>query len=114
MPLGTAYRPLKGSKHPHPREHKKLHPTDAAEQLTITLMIRRKQAHPKLKPEAVIADQRSRPSRDVFAAAHGAEPRELDAVAAFAKAAGLDVLETDVARRWVIVRRLRRCDQQGF
>jgi kumamolisin len=104
MALGITYRPLKGSNHPHPREHNKLHPTDTAEQLTITLMIRRKQGHPKLKPEAVIVDQKSRPSRDAFAAAHGADPRELEAVAAFAKSAGFDVLETDAARRSVIVR----------
>ena len=104
MALSTAFRSLKGSQHPHPKEYKKLHPTDAAEKLTVTLMLRRKPGHTKLAPEMVTTDEKGRPSRDAFATAHGAEPRELDAVVAFAKAAGLDVLQTDAARRTVIVR----------
>ena len=102
MASSTAYRSLKGSKHPHPSEHKKLHSTDGAELLTVTLMLRRKAGHDKPRPEAMTANRRSRPSRDVFASAHGAEPGELDAVTAFAKAAGLNVLDVDAARRSVI------------
>jgi kumamolisin len=104
MALGTTYRSLKGSRHPHPRDHSKLHPTDAAEQLTVTLILRRRQGHPAVKPAALSVDRRPRPTRDHFAAAYGADPQELDAVAAFAKAAGLEVLETDAVRRSVIAR----------
>src|SRR5271154_82938 len=104
MAPAVAYRSLAGSTHPHPREHTKLRPTDGGEQLTVTLMLRRRPGHAKLKPEAIVADRRLRPSRDVFAASRGAEPSELEAVTAFAKAAGLDVLEADAALRSVIVR----------
>src|SRR5580704_6017674 len=98
------YRPLAGSQHPHPKEYKKLHPTDPAEQLTVTLILRRKPGHTRLTPRTVIIDKKTRPTHDAFAAAHGAEPHELDAVVAFAKTAGLDVLQTDAARRSVVVR----------
>jgi kumamolisin len=104
MPSSTAYRSLKGSKHPHPQEYKKLNRTDDGEEVTVTLLLRRKPGHVKLKPEDIIANRGLRPSRDTFAAARGAESSELNAVAAFAKAAGLDVLETDAARRSVVVR----------
>jgi kumamolisin len=84
--------------------HKKLRPTDGSEQLTLTLMLRRKPGHAKAKPEEMIANRTPRPSREAFAQAHGAEPSELEAVESFAKAANLDVLEVDAARRSVIVR----------
>jgi kumamolisin len=67
-------------------------------------MLRRKPGHTKLAPEMATTEKKGRPSRDAFATVHGAEPRELDAVVAFATAAGLDVLQTDAARRTVIVR----------
>jgi kumamolisin len=104
MSSHNTYRPLKGSQHPHPKEYKKLHPTDPAEQLTVTLILRRNSGHTRLTPRTVIIDKKMRPSHDAFAAAHGAEPHELDAVVAFAKTAGLDVLQTDAARRSVVVR----------
>jgi kumamolisin len=104
MALGIAYRSLRGSQHPHPKDHRKLHPTDGAEPLTITLLLRRRHDHPEVKPEAVTVGHGSRPTRGHFAAAYGADPGELAAVAAFAKAAGLEILETDVVRRSLVAR----------
>jgi kumamolisin len=104
MASSTTYRSLKGSKHPHPQEYKKLHPTDAGEQLTVTLLLRRNPSHTKLRPESMIADRGSRPPREAFAEARGAVPSELEAVANFAKEAGLEVVEADAARRSVVVR----------
>jgi kumamolisin len=104
MALSTTYRTLKGSKHPHPREHQKLRPTAGAELITVTLMLRRKPDDSRPRPDAVIADGTSRPTHDVFTSAYGADPAELNAVAGFAKGAGLDVLETDAAKRSIIVR----------
>jgi kumamolisin len=104
MASSISYRSLKGSEHPHPHEHKKLHPTDGGEQLTVTMLLRRKPGHAKLKPGAMVADRGTRPSREEFAAARGAEPSELKAVTDFAKKADLEVVETDPARRSVVVR----------
>jgi kumamolisin len=104
MALSTAYRTLVGSKHPHPKQYQKLQATAGSEQLTVTLLLRRKPGRAPLRPDAVMADRTSRPTPDAFAAAHGADPNELSAVAAFAKDAGLDVLESDAAKRSVIVR----------
>ncbi|RXH16671.1 peptidase S53 [Bradyrhizobium guangzhouense] len=104
MASPVSYAALAGSAHPHPQEHTKLRPTDAGEQLTVTLMLRRKPGHVKLKPEAMVADSKARPSRDAFAATRGADPSELEKVVAAVKAADLDVLEADAARRSVVVR----------
>jgi kumamolisin len=100
----SGYRYLEGSIHPHPRDHVKLHPTDADESVTVTLMLRRKGRRAMASPDALVVNRKPRPQREEFAAAHGADPAELDAVVAFAKSAGLDVLESDSARRSVIAR----------
>jgi len=100
----SGYRYLEGSIHPHPRDHVKLRATADGEPVTVTLMLRRKARHTIPSPDALVVDSKPRPQREAFAAAHGADPAELDAVAAFAKSAGLEVLESDSARRSVIVR----------
>jgi kumamolisin len=56
-----------------------------------------------MQPERAAAGA-PRPTRDAFASQRGADPKELDAVAAFAKDNGMKVLESDAARRSVIVR----------
>jgi kumamolisin len=56
-----------------------------------------------MQPEHMLAGA-PRPTREAFANQRGADPEELDAVAAFAKNNGMKVLETDAARRSVIVR----------
>jgi kumamolisin len=114
MAISPAYRSLKGSRHPHPSDHKKLSATSGTEQVTVTLMLRRKPGHAKPRPEAMTPNKAPRPSREAFAAAHGAEPKELDAVVAFAKAAGLNVLETNAARRSVVVHGPAAAVNQAF
>ena len=54
MASSVAYSSLPGSTHPHPPEHKKLHPTDGSEELTVTLLLRRKGGPKKLKPSAML------------------------------------------------------------
>jgi kumamolisin len=97
------YLPLKGSEHSHPSDFKKLRATDAAQQLTVTLLLRRKPGHTALNTQHMVAAASPRPQREAFAAERGAAANEMDAVVAFAKAAGLQVIEADVARRTVIV-----------
>jgi len=103
MATSAAFVSLPGSEHPHPVDSRKLQPTDAAQQLTVTILLRRNQSHTPTKPEEVFAKPSARPTRKAFAAAHGAEQGEIDAVVNFAKQAGLQVVDTDPARRSVIV-----------
>ena len=103
MTSSVAYRSLKGSEHPHPADHKKLSRTSGSEEVTITLLLRRKPGHAAMQPERAAAAA-PRPTREAFANQRGADPKELDAVAAFAKANGMKVVETDAARRSVIIR----------
>ena len=103
MATSSAHRLLQGSEHPQPKGFKKLQPTDGAQELTVTLMLRRHPDHTPVKPEQVIARPSSRPTREAFAKAHGAAQNEIDAVVSFARDAGLQVVDADVARRAVIV-----------
>jgi kumamolisin len=102
MAVPSNYVAIKGSIHPHPKDHQKLGPTANADQLTVTLLLRRKASASK-QPEIVAAGA-PRPTRDQFVEARGADQAEIDKVAAFAKSAGLQVLESDPARRSVVVR----------
>ena len=103
MATSSAHRLLQGSEHPQPKGFKKLQATDGAQELTVTLMLRRHQGHTPVTPKEVIARPSSRPTREAFAKAHGAAQNEIDAVVNFAKEAGLQVVDADVARRSVIV-----------
>jgi kumamolisin len=95
------YVPLKDSVHPHPPEHRDIAPTDGAQELTVTIMLRRRGGQARREPQASTA---ARPTREAFAAARGADPAEIAEVEAFAKEAGLEVVESDAARRTVIVK----------
>ncbi len=54
MATSSAHRLLQGSEHPQPKGFKKLQPTDGAQELTVTLMLRRHQGHTQVTPEEVI------------------------------------------------------------
>ena len=98
----SKYVEIKGSFHPHPRDHQKLGPSKGSDEVTVTLMLRRKDSGAK---HAEIVDRGApRPTREQFISARGADQGELDKVADFAKASGLDVIETDAARRSVVVK----------
>jgi kumamolisin len=118
MAPSPAYRMLKGSEHPHPAGHTKLKPTDGADTLTVTLLLRRKQGDAKPAhggAGGAAADTGlARPTRDAFAVQHGADPKELEAVKTFATAEGLSVIEADAARRSVIVRGTVQAMNQAF
>jgi len=93
---------LKGSVHPHPKNHKKIGPAKGSEELTVTLMLRRKPSGSK-RPQ-IVDRTAPRPSREDFVGARGADKGELKQVVDFAEAAGLKVMEQDEARRSVVVR----------
>jgi kumamolisin len=118
MASSSAYRSLKGSEHPHPAGYTKLKPTDSAEELTVTLLLRRRQGDAEPTPDeagvTVNGKRLARPTRESFAARHGADPKELEAVKAFAVAEGLSVTEADAARRSVIVRGTVKAMDKAF
>jgi kumamolisin len=101
-----AYDILKGSEHEHPPAHKDLNASAPGQPVTVTLILRRRGgakalglgdfAKPHQRPELL--------SRAEFAASHGADPKDIAAVETFAKSHGLDVVESDPARRSVVVR----------
>jgi kumamolisin len=108
MPPPQDHTLLHGSEHPHPADHKHLGPAAGTEHATVTLILRRRDDGPKLRgldDFAVGSGPPPKPlSRAEFAAAHGADPKELDQVAAYARAHGLHIVETNQARRSVVVR----------
>jgi kumamolisin len=106
MPRG--YTTLTGSRHPHPKSHRKLGLTDPEQELTVTLLLRRRRGGGKLKALAdfckAAGTLHKAPSRTDFANTGGADPKDLKTVATFARTAGLTVLSSHKARRTVIVR----------
>jgi len=107
------YEVLEGSEHRHPPEHTERSATAPGELITVTLIVRRR-AGSRLRG---LSDYSARPeplSRAAFAATHGAEPRDLSAVEAFARANGLQVLASDSARRSVVVRGTARAIDGAF
>jgi kumamolisin len=82
-------------------------PVDAAETITVTVIVRRRPGSRPMTVQEFTStprSQRRRLSREEFAATHGAAPEELEIVAAFARSQGLEVIESDSARRSVEVR----------
>jgi kumamolisin len=102
------YQALQGSERAQPDENKLAEPAGASELVDVTLIVRRS---PHAPPRPGIEDlfaagisRRPKLSREEFAAAYGALQEELDRVAAFARSHGLEVTETNKARRSVEVR----------
>ena len=90
-----------------PSEAHALGPSDPDEPMTVTLTIRPRHPGPtdaELEAQAStpIAG-RAYPSREAFAQAHGADPADLQKVEAFARRHGLNVAESDAARRRVVL-----------
>jgi len=102
------YQPVKGSEYLHPKDHKQLDRTAANEMGTVTLVLRRRPDGQKLRALKDFSAAAKKPAktadRSNFAAAHGADPKDLDQVAAFARANHLEVMQTHAARRSVVVR----------
>jgi kumamolisin len=108
MDLPHTYKPVTGTGHTHPDSHKALKPTADDTPVTVTLIVRRRPDGPKLpQAEEMTAHVRighKRLSHGEFAASYGADPKELEEVAHFAHSHKLEVVETHLARRSVVVR----------
>jgi kumamolisin len=103
-----AYKAIPGSSHIIPKGHKRLRATPASEQLTVTVILRRRTDGKRLlegKDFAAKARTTRAPvDRALFAAEHGADPGEIEQLTTFAKANGLTVVETNPAARSVVLR----------
>jgi kumamolisin len=111
MALPSNYKSVSGTDHSHPQDHRVVKATATDSPVTATIIVRRRSAQPgdpKLRAlddfTAEARAPRKQLSRSDFLAAHGADPKELDQVAAFAKENGLEVVQSDPARRSVVVR----------
>ena len=118
MDLQQSYKPVTGTGPIRPESHKLVQLTTASALITVTLIVRRRLDGPALPKAEDVTTQfhagRKRITREEFAAAHGADPKELAEVAQFARAHGLEVLETHVARRSVVVRGTAGAINQAF
>jgi kumamolisin len=107
MASSQGYTQLKASEHQHPARHKILNPSAGHETVTVTMIVRRKQGSPKMHTLEDYSAKRgaggATTTHATFAGDHGADPKELDQVAAFARSHGLTVVESNPGRRSVVV-----------
>ncbi len=97
---------LKGSNRQALPGARTLAPTDAAERLEVSVLVRRRAAAAmRSRVTSMAAGNRTQPymSREEFATAHGADAADLAAVRKFAVGQGLAVLLEHAARRTVIL-----------
>jgi kumamolisin len=108
MALPQDYKPITGTEQIRPTSDKLLNPTASTDEVTATLILRRRKSGKEMPKVEDFSPQvraaRSPLSRAAFAQQHGADPNEMAAVESFAKAHGLEVVESHPARRSVVVR----------
>jgi kumamolisin len=97
---------LRGSERKALPGAKSLAPADPAERLEVSVLVRRR-AHQDFAARVTALSSSSSPgpylSREEFARKHGADPADLAAVAKFAAAHGLQVVQQHAARRTVVL-----------
>jgi kumamolisin len=99
--------PIPGSEPPSRLNAKVAGPANANENITVTVKLRAKDEKAGLarleKISAQMAGERQHVSREDFAAMHGADPAELKKVADYAQSKGLSVVESNAAKRRVLL-----------
>jgi|FEC22Drversion2_1045045.scaffolds.fasta_scaffold00388_33 Pro-kumamolisin, activation domain len=107
-PVPKGYVSLSGSeRHPSPGAER-LGPADPAEVFSVTMSLRRRPDGAALPSHedflATPPAQRQRMPNEEFARLYGASPQDIDKVRDFATSHGLAVLDSNAARRTVVVR----------
>jgi kumamolisin len=101
------YCRLEGSELRHTEDERRLGPAAKSERLSITIVLRRRPEGPPVpQPDQYVRTsptERTRMSEQAFAARYGAEPGEMEQVAAFAGSRGLTVEETNAAQRTLVI-----------
>lgn len=108
MAIPHNFKAVAGSERIHPAGHTATNATAGSQLVTATVIVRRQPQGQKMKKLEEFSAQSRTPrvtlSRAEFAAQHGADPGEMQAVSDYAKSQGLEVVESDQARRSVVVR----------
>src|SRR5262245_23636438 len=105
MSTSQSHVPLPGSERAPLPGAKVVGPTNPNEQIEVTVLLRPRTsgAAAAAALTAKLPHERQYLSRSDLADATGADPNDIAAVEAFAQAHGLDVVETSIARRSVVL-----------
>jgi kumamolisin len=107
MNIPEGYQRLEGSERHPARNARLLGPADAAETFSVTIVLRRRLDGPPVPNfewfAATPPRDRHRMPIDEFASKYGASPEDIDRVVAFARSKELRIVETNAARRTVVV-----------
>jgi len=106
MTEGPPRVPLPGSERAAMPDATPIGPVDAAEPLEVTVVVRRRAGAGDVDSEALgqrAATEREHLARSEFAAALGADPKDLEAVEEFGRSHGLTVVESSRERRSVVL-----------
>src|SRR5580704_6032128 len=98
--MNQAFKHIAGTEHGHPADHKDVGATAADKTVTVTLILRRRTGKKPMEIEdfaKTAARRTERMTHEQFAGVYGAEPREIEAVQAWARAHQLDVVDTNPA-----------------
>jgi kumamolisin len=106
--MGTSWVRVEGSEPRRPVGVQRVGDADPAQQITITVSVRGRDpdglaAWLRLLDQTPPGERRYL-TREELAGHYGADPADLDRVAAFYRGQGLEVLEQNAARRRVVVR----------
>src|SRR5215469_3405876 len=108
MATPKGYKSVEGSAFARPKDHKKLNRTAGSEPITVTLVLRRSPAGQKPRGLKEFSAKKNGGKQSLphseFAANYGADQRELDQAASWARSQGLEVVNSNAARRSVVVR----------
>ena len=107
MPTQPDRRTVRGSERVAVPGAHAVGPVDRDERFEVTVRVRRKTPLPNMAAQGFTADQapsrRRYLTREQYAAAHAADPADLEKVAEFARSHGLIVVDTSAARRSVFL-----------
>jgi Pro-kumamolisin, activation domain/Subtilase family len=105
--IPEGYRRIEGSERRPSPGAQLLGPADPAETLTVTIVLRRRLGGPPVPDPSYFTKtpfgQRQRMPENEFTAKYGASPTDIARVTEFAQGQGLTVVETNAARRSVVV-----------
>lgn len=97
------HTPLPGSERSAPADPRAAGGIDANERIAVTVLVRPRAMRPAAARGDAPIHERQYLSRAELADVSGADPADIDAVAAFARANGLEVVETSIPRRSVVL-----------
>jgi kumamolisin len=105
--MPTDYRPLSKTARGPARGARRVGPANPEETMTVSIRVRRRSDAPPLPdPQQIgasLSRGRSALSRTEFAARYGADPADLEQIAQFGRMSGLQIVESSIPRRTVVL-----------